>query len=155
VLHETALDPSLLELEVTESVLMGDTDATRVALVALRNLGVRLAIDDFGTGYSSLSYLSRFPIDSLKIDRSFVHGMTTAAHDVTIITAIIGMGRNLKHCVVAEGVETAEQLAMLRELSCDQGQGYYLRRPMEADQFARLLQAAPRAPTPPTSPAAH
>jgi len=110
-------------------------------LFALRNLGVRLATDDFGTGYSSLSYLSRFPIDSLKIDRSFVQGMTTAADDVTIITAVIGMGRNLKHCVVAEGVETAEQLAMLKSLSCDEGQGYYLSSPMEADQFAKLMQS--------------
>jgi diguanylate cyclase (GGDEF)-like protein/PAS domain S-box-containing protein len=140
VLRETGVDASLLEIEVTESVLMGDTASTRTALFALKNLGVRLAIDDFGTGYSSLSYLSRFPIDSLKIDRSFVHGMVTAAHDTTIIAAVIAMGRSLKHCVVAEGVETAEQLAMLQALSCDEGQGYYLSRPMDAAQLTTRLR---------------
>ena len=143
VLRDTGLDSSLLELEVTESVLMGDTSSTRAALFGLRNLGVRLAIDDFGTGYSSLSYLSRFPIDSLKIDRSFVEGMTTASHDATIITAVIAMGRSLKHCVVAEGVETAEQLAMLQAMSCEEGQGYYLSRPMDASQLATRLRCGP------------
>jgi EAL domain-containing protein (putative c-di-GMP-specific phosphodiesterase class I) len=143
VLRDTGLDASLLEVEVTESVLMGDTASARTALFALKNLGVRLAIDDFGTGYSSLSYLSRFPIDSLKIDRSFVHGMATAAHDVTIIAAVIAMGRSLKQCVVAEGVETAEQLAMLQALSCDEGQGYHLSRPMDGAQLTTRLREGP------------
>jgi diguanylate cyclase (GGDEF)-like protein/PAS domain S-box-containing protein len=143
VLRETGLDASLLEVEVTESVLMGDTASARTALFALKSLGVRLAIDDFGTGYSSLSYLSRFPIDSLKIDRSFVHGMETAAHDVTIIAAVIAMGRSLKHCVVAEGVETAEQLTMLQALACDEGQGYHLSRPMDGAQLTTRLREGP------------
>jgi EAL domain-containing protein (putative c-di-GMP-specific phosphodiesterase class I) len=143
VLRDTGLDSSLLELELTESVLMGDTNSTRAALFALKNLGVRIAIDDFGTGYSSLSYLSRFPIDSLKIDRSFVHGMTTAPHDATIIAAVIAMGRSLKHCVVAEGVEIAAQLVMLQDLSCDEGQGFYLSRPMNATQLEVRLRDGP------------
>jgi diguanylate cyclase (GGDEF)-like protein len=143
VLHETGLAASWLELEVTESVLMGDTASTRDALFALRNLGVHLAIDDFGTGYSSLSYLSRFPINCLKIDQSFVHGMMTEAHDAAIITAVIAMGRSLNHTVLAEGVETAEQLAVLQRLSCAQGQGFYYSRPIAPDQFADLLRREP------------
>jgi EAL domain-containing protein (putative c-di-GMP-specific phosphodiesterase class I) len=145
VLDETGLAASCLELEVTESVLMGDTDGTRGALFALRNLGVYLAIDDFGTGYSSLSYLSRFPINCLKIDRSFVHGMMTEAHDASIITAVIAMGRSLNQTVLAEGVETVEQLAMLKRLSCAQGQGFYYSRPIPPEQFADLLRREPTA----------
>jgi EAL domain-containing protein (putative c-di-GMP-specific phosphodiesterase class I) len=106
-------------------------------------LGVRLAIDDFGTGYSSLSYLSRFPIDTLKIDRSFVRGMTLGGHDATIIDAIISMGRSLNQCVVAEGVETAEQLAVLQGHHCGQGQGFYFGRPLPPDQLGALLRTAP------------
>jgi diguanylate cyclase (GGDEF)-like protein len=143
VLDETGLPASCLELEVTESVLMGDTEWTRDTLFAVRNLGVHLAIDDFGTGYSSLSYLSRFPITCLKIDRSFVHGMMTEAHDISIITAVIAMGRSLDQTVLAEGVETAEQLAMLQRLSCAQGQGFYYSRPVPPDQFADLLRREP------------
>lgn len=143
VLSETGLPACDLEFEVTESVLMADLDATRTTLFALKNLGIKLAIDDFGTGYSSLSYLSRFPIDTLKIDRSFIAGMTTTAHDTAIINAVIGMGRSLKHCVVAEGIETAEQVALLRRLACGEGQGYYFSRPIAADQFADLLRREP------------
>jgi diguanylate cyclase (GGDEF)-like protein/PAS domain S-box-containing protein len=140
VLAETGLQPEYLELELTESVLMAHVEATTVVLHGLKTLGVRLAIDDFGTGYSSLSYLSRFPIDTLKIDRSFVQGMTLGGHDATIINAIIGMGRSLNQCVVAEGVETAEQLALLQSHRCGQGQGYYFSRPVPADDLADLLR---------------
>jgi EAL domain-containing protein (putative c-di-GMP-specific phosphodiesterase class I) len=123
-----------------ESVLMADAESTTAALHALKDQGVQLAIDDFGTGYSSLSYLSRFPIDTLKIDRSFVNGMTTTGHDATIINAVIAMGRSLNQCVVAEGVETAEQLAVLQRLSCGEGQGYYFCRPVPPQQLAALLR---------------
>ena len=141
VLEETGLAASDLEFEVTESVLMADATSTMTALHALKELGVHLAIDDFGTGYSSLSYLSRFPIDTLKIDQSFIHGMTKTDHDATIITAVIGMGRSLHQRVVAEGVETAEQLACLQHLACGEGQGYYFSRPVGAASFARLLRS--------------
>jgi diguanylate cyclase (GGDEF)-like protein len=140
VLDDTGFDPEHLELELTESVLMAHADATTHVLHGLKKLGVRLAIDDFGTGYSSLSYLSRFPIDTLKIDRSFVQGMTLGGHDATIINAIISMGRSLNQCVVAEGVETAEQLALLQTHRCGQGQGFYFSRPVPADQLAHLLR---------------
>jgi diguanylate cyclase (GGDEF)-like protein/PAS domain S-box-containing protein len=143
VLDDTGLDPACLELEMTESVLMAQADETTRVLLGLKKLGVRLAIDDFGTGYSSLSYLSRFPIDTLKIDRSFVQGMTLGGHDATIINAIISMGRSLNQCVVAEGVETAEQLALLQGHRCGQGQGYYFSRPVPPERLADLLRTAP------------
>ena len=139
-LDETGLAPLCLEFEVTESVLMADTALARAALFDLKDLGIKLAIDDFGTGYSSLSYLSRFPIDTVKIDKSFVQGMTVVANDAAIITAVIGMSRSLNHYVVAEGVETSEQLSALRQLSCGEGQGYYFSKPVPARQFAALLQ---------------
>jgi diguanylate cyclase (GGDEF)-like protein/PAS domain S-box-containing protein len=140
VLEETGWAPQYLELELTESVLMAEVEATTFLLRGLKNLGVRLAIDDFGTGYSSLSYLSRFPVDTLKIDRSFVHGMTLGEHDAGIIDAIIAMGRSLGRCVIAEGVETAEQLSMLKSLRCAQGQGFYFNRPVVAAGLAELLR---------------
>jgi diguanylate cyclase (GGDEF)-like protein len=140
VLRETGLDPKYLELEVTESGLMARAEATTEVLRALKGLGVRLAVDDFGTGYSSLSYLSRFPIDTLKIDRSFVQGMTMGGHDASIIHAIIGMGRSLKQCVVAEGIETEQQLRMLQGYDCGEGQGYYFSRPVAAPELAELLR---------------
>jgi diguanylate cyclase (GGDEF)-like protein/PAS domain S-box-containing protein len=140
VLRDTALDPQCLELEVTESALMTRAESTTGVLHALKDLGVQLAIDDFGTGYSSLSYLSRFPIDTLKIDRSFVHGIGRTEHDATIISAVIGIGRSLQQRVVAEGVETKEQLALLRAYQCGEGQGYYFSRPVAAAQFADLLR---------------
>jgi diguanylate cyclase (GGDEF)-like protein/PAS domain S-box-containing protein len=139
VLDETGLPAGCLELEVTESVLMSEAQSTTAALYALKDLGVQLAIDDFGTGYSSLGYLSRFPIDTLKIDQSFLRRATPSAPEISIIDAVIGMGRSLKLRVIAEGVETAEQLSLLQRLSCGEGQGYYFSRPVAAEQLAFLL----------------
>ncbi len=140
ILEETRLEPRYLELELTESVVMQHAEATDAVLQALKAMGVRLALDDFGTGYSSLSYLKRFPIDALKIDRSFVREITSNPDDATIVSAVIHMGRSLKHRVIAEGVETQEQLAFLRNLDCDESQGYYFSPPVPAEQFARLLE---------------
>jgi EAL domain-containing protein (putative c-di-GMP-specific phosphodiesterase class I) len=141
ILKETRLAASYLELELTESLLMRDTDASAAVLQALKAMGVQLAIDDFGTGYSSLSYLKRFPIDSLKIDQSFVRDIASNADSATIVGAVIGMGRNLKQRVIAEGVETPEQLAFLRARQCDAGQGSLFSPPLPAEEFARLLVA--------------
>ncbi len=140
ILQETGLDPSALELELTESVLMKRAESAQSILKALRAKGVQIAVDDFGTGYSSLSYLRKFPIDALKIDQSFVRQITTAPDDTTIVTAIIAMGRSLKLRVVAEGVETPEELAFLHAQQCDEAQGYYFSRPVLPQQFARLLK---------------
>ncbi|MGA9811134.1 MAG: EAL domain-containing protein [Terriglobales bacterium] len=139
-LEETGLDPNFLELELTESVLMKHAESTEVILKTLRAQGVQLAVDDFGTGYSSLSYLRRFAIDALKIDQSFVRQITTAPSETTIVTAVISMGRSLNLRVVAEGVETQEELAFLQAQQCDQAQGYYFSRPVGAPQFAELLE---------------
>lgn len=140
ILKETRLDPGCLELELTESVLMQDAEATVRALAALKAIGVRLAIDDFGTGYSSLSYLRRFPIDTLKIDQSFVREITAGSLDDTIVSAIISMGRTLNQRVVAEGVETGEQLASLQRQHCGEGQGYHFSRPVSAAELVALLK---------------
>jgi diguanylate cyclase (GGDEF)-like protein/PAS domain S-box-containing protein len=140
ILKETRLDPRSLELELTESVLMKRAESTESIFKTLRATGVRLAVDDFGTGYSSLSYLRKFPVDALKIDQSFVRQITTAPDDTTIVTAIISMGRSLNLRVIAEGVETLEQLAFLKAHQCDEAQGYYFSRPVDAKQFAKLLQ---------------
>jgi len=110
-------------------------------LKKLKAMGVRLAIDDFGTGYSSLSYLRQFPIDTLKVDQSFVNRINADTNDATIINAVINMGSNLNHRVIAEGVETVEQVAFLQAHGCDEGQGYYFSRPVPASQFAKLLEA--------------
>jgi EAL domain-containing protein (putative c-di-GMP-specific phosphodiesterase class I) len=139
-LKETRLNPRYLELELTESVLMQDAEATAPALTALKALGVRLAIDDFGTGYSSLSYLRQFPIDTLKIDQSFVREITAGSRDDTIVSAVISMGKTLKQRVVAEGVETREQLAFLQRQHCGEGQGYHFSRPVSAEEFVTLLK---------------
>lgn len=134
------LEPFCLELEITESLLMEDTEESDARLNALKaERGLRVAIDDFGTGYSSLAYLKRFPIDVLKVDRSFVRGMDGDPDAAAIISAIIGLAHNLRLKVIAEGVETAAQLARLRELDCDQAQGFYFSRPLPAGDFARLL----------------
>jgi diguanylate cyclase (GGDEF)-like protein/PAS domain S-box-containing protein len=139
-LDEAGLHPSYLQLELTESILMRSADSTESILSALKATGVQVAIDDFGTGYSSLSYLTRFPIDTLKIDQSFVHQIATSEGDTSIVTAIISMGHSLHMRVVAEGVETEEEAAFLRAQNCDEAQGYYFSRPVNAEQFASLLQ---------------
>ena len=137
-LARTQLAPGYLELELTESVLMQDAATTYASLAALKALGVRLAIDDFGTGYSSLSYLRQFPIDTLKIDQSFVREITAGSRGDTIVSAIISMGKSLKQRVIAEGVETGEQLAFLKRQHCGEGQGYHFSQPVSADDFAAL-----------------
>ncbi len=139
ILKETGLDPHSLEIELTESILMKHADSVASVLQAVRARGVRVALDDFGTGYSSLSYLRDFPIDALKIDQSFVGQITTARDDASIVVAVIRMARSLKLTVVAEGVETLQQLAFLQAHECDEAQGYYFSRPVVPDQFARLL----------------
>jgi diguanylate cyclase (GGDEF)-like protein len=141
-LNDTGVDPSMLELEITESTLMENAQDTLEALHRLRGLGVRLSIDDFGTGYSSLSYLKRFPVDIIKIDRSFVRDVPHDADDASIVTGIIALAHSLRLEVVAEGVETASQLAFLQERSCDLMQGYYLSKPVPAEQFAREMLGA-------------
>ena len=139
VLKETGLAPGCLELELTESVIMRNPEGTAMMLQALGDMGVRLSIDDFGTGYSSLSYLKRFPIDILKIDRSFVRDIPEDANDMLITTAIISLARSLGINVVAEGVETSSQLAFLREQGCDGLQGFYFSKPLSAEDFTRLV----------------
>lgn len=140
VLKETGLEPSYLELEVTESVLMQDVGSSDSILHALANLGVMLAIDDFGTGYSSLSYLRKSPINTLKIDQSFVSQICSNPDDAAIVSAVINMGQSLKLRIIAEGVESSEQASFLLAQRCDEGQGYYFGRPMVAEAFATLLQ---------------
>jgi EAL domain-containing protein (putative c-di-GMP-specific phosphodiesterase class I) len=136
-LADTGLAPSLLELEITESTLMENAQDTLEALHRLRSLGVRLSIDDFGSGYSSLSYLKRFPVDIIKIDRSFVCDVPHDADDASIVTGIIALAHSLRLDVVAEGVETEAQLQFLREQSCDLMQGYLLSPPLPAEKFER------------------
>ena len=140
VLEETGLDPCVLELELTESCLMQDTEPTNTILRALKDLGVRIAIDDFGTGYSSLSYLRRFPIDTLKIDQSFVRNIECGNGEAKLVNAIIAMGKSLDLRVVAEGIETQQQLAHLQSQHCMEGQGYYFSRPVEAGVYAAALR---------------
>jgi len=142
-LAETGLEPRLLELELTETVLMESTASTAAVLRELRAMGIRLAVDDFGTGYSSLSYLARFPIDSLKVDQSFIRQIVGDSDGSPIVTAVISMGKSLRHRVIAEGVETAEQLAFLVSQRCEEGQGFHFSPPLEADQFAALLERRP------------
>jgi diguanylate cyclase (GGDEF)-like protein/PAS domain S-box-containing protein len=137
-LAETGLDPDRLELELTETFLQ-DSLATAAVLEAIRNLGVHLALDDFGTGFSCLSYLKRFPIDTLKIDRSFVRDLATDADNAGIVKAVINMGKSLHMRVVAEGVETREQLEFLQEHCCPDGQGYYFAQPMPPGELTHLM----------------
>lgn len=138
ILEETGLDPNFLKLEITESVLMDDFDSAAAMLFKLRALGLRLSIDDFGTGYSSLTYLHRFPIDTLKIDRSFISVLDK--DHLEIVRTILNLAENLDMDVVAEGVETQEQMSLLRNLSCQSGQGYFFSRPMTVEEAERVLQ---------------
>jgi EAL domain-containing protein (putative c-di-GMP-specific phosphodiesterase class I) len=139
-LAAAGLDPQNLVLEITETAIMEQLDAAITILTELRRLGVRLALDDFGTGYSSLSYLQRLPVDILKIDRSFVSGVAGGTEDSALARAIVTLGQTLGLEVVAEGVETAEQLAALRELGCQLGQGYYFARPLGPAAVDALLE---------------
>ena len=139
-LKNARLDPRYLQLELTETVLMRHVESTACALDQLKAIGVRLAVDDFGTGYSSLSYLTRFPIDAVKVDQSFVRDIIASTDDAIVVSAVISMGKSLKHRVIGEGVETPEQLAFLQAHGCDEGQGYYFSRPLVAQQFAKLLE---------------
>ena len=143
VLAESGLDPRRLDLELTESIVVGDLEAVANDLQQLLDMGVHVSIDDFGTGYSSLSYVKRFPVDRLKIDQSFVRNLSSDPNDAAIVRAIITLGHSLDLDVVAEGVETAEQLARLRAEGCDEVQGYYFGKPMPAEEFVELLRREP------------
>jgi len=141
ILSETGLASQYLQLELTEGVLMQDAEATGAVLAALKAMGVQLAVDDFGIGYSSLSCLRQFPVDVLKTDQSFIQEINSEHPDSTLVSAIIDMGRNLQHPVIAEGVETLEQKSYLQNQRCSEGQGYLFSRPVVAAQFANLLRA--------------
>lgn len=138
-LQQSGLNPVLLELELTESILIQNVEQVLATVKRLKQLGVKLAIDDFGTGYSSLSYLKRFDIDKLKIDQSFIRDLATDPDDAAIVQAIIQMARSLKLKTIAEGVESTDMHAQLRNFQCDEAQGYHFARPMSADEFARYL----------------
>jgi predicted signal transduction protein with EAL and GGDEF domain len=139
-LRASGLPPRLLALELTEGAMVADADEAVALLRQLKGLGVGLAIDDFGTGYSSLAYLQRLPVDRLKVDRRFVAGLGRDAGDAAIVEAVVGLARTLGLGVVAEGVETAEQAARLRELGCGLGQGFYFGRPQSAEALGALLE---------------
>ena len=146
ILHETRLDPSHLELEITESIMMNNVDRAVALLRELRAMGVHLAIDDFGTGYSSLGYLKRFPVNSVKIDRSFIMDIPADLDDIAITRAVIAMAHSLRLQVTAEGVETLEQYEFLRQLGCEQMQGYYFSKPLPARRFEEFLRTARQTP---------
>lgn len=137
--RQTALDPSTLTLELTESVLTQDVDLVVDKFHSLKRLGVRIAIDDFGTGYSSLGYLQRFPIDTIKIDKSFIDRLGRAAGGSALVKAIIAMSRTFNLKAIAEGIESEGQVSMLRELGCPTGQGYHFAEPLGVDQMSALL----------------
>jgi EAL domain-containing protein (putative c-di-GMP-specific phosphodiesterase class I) len=139
-LRESGLDPSRLILEMTESVIMREPSAARMRLHELKQVGVRIAIDDFGTGYSSLSHLQQFPVDILKIDRSFLHKMHQGSHDTALVRTIIALAKLLSLRTIAEGVEDAQQQQQLRELGCDSAQGFLFGRPMGVEEVDVLLK---------------
>jgi diguanylate cyclase (GGDEF)-like protein/PAS domain S-box-containing protein len=141
ILRETGLEPQYIEFELTETAFMQDPQATTAVLRALKEMGIQLTLDDFGTGYSSLSYLKQFPIDSLKIDKSFVHGLCTDSDDSKLVSAVINLGHSFNLRVTAEGVETRAQLLALQAQHCAEGQGYYFQKPIAADEFAKLIGA--------------
>ena len=148
VLTETGLQAECLELEITESLVMQNPEQAARLLVQLKEMGVHLAMDDFGTGYSSLAYLKRFPVDSIKIDRSFIQGLPGDEEDATITQAVIAMAHSLRLRTIAEGVETAEQLAFLERLGCDEIQGYYFSKPLPFAELQQFLSAHPRRAAP-------
>jgi EAL domain-containing protein (putative c-di-GMP-specific phosphodiesterase class I) len=139
ILLETSIDPTQVELEITESVLMDDVEMSEDTLHHLKKLGVKLVVDDFGTGYSSLSYLRRFPVDVLKVDRSFVDGLGSDPSDSAIVTAIVTLAHTLGLSAVAEGVETVDHLAELRRLQCDMAQGFHMARPAPGHDTGEML----------------
>jgi EAL domain-containing protein (putative c-di-GMP-specific phosphodiesterase class I) len=138
-LNRHGVHPSQLKLEITESLVMRNPDMVLPVLNQLVAMGLSIALDDFGTGYSSLAYLKRFPITTLKIDRAFVIGVPHEANDCAIAQAIVTMGKQLRQEIVAEGVENREQMAFLRDLGCDQLQGFLFSKPLEADEYARWV----------------
>jgi EAL domain-containing protein (putative c-di-GMP-specific phosphodiesterase class I) len=144
VLDRTSVDPSCLNLEITEGSIVEDSDRARGIVMDLKALGVRLHIDDFGIGYSSLSSLHRFPIDGLKIDRSFIARMGVSDEDLELVRSVMLLAHSLRMEVIAEGVETAEQLAQLRGLRCPYAQGFFLSRPLPADEATALLESGRR-----------
>jgi diguanylate cyclase (GGDEF)-like protein/PAS domain S-box-containing protein len=143
-LRTSTLDPRSLKLEITESVMMKDPQASLEAMMVFKSMNIHLVIDDFGTGYSSLSYLKRFPVDTLKIDKSFVDGLGKDPESTAIVTAVVSLARSLGMRVTAEGIETLEQMEHLQRLECDQGQGYLFSKPLPRDQAEALLARNPR-----------
>lgn len=141
-LADTGLEPHFLELEITETTVMQEVDFARAILKDLQQMGVHLTMDDFGTGYSSLSYLKKFPLHTIKIDRSFIDDLAVNPYDQAITTAVIALGHGLDLNVVAEGVETKEQLDCLRSLQCQEMQGYFFSRPLSVEHATKLLQTA-------------
>jgi EAL domain-containing protein (putative c-di-GMP-specific phosphodiesterase class I) len=139
-LADAGVDARFLEIELTETAVMSDPEESVAILERLSRMGVIVSVDDFGTGYSSMSYLRRFPIDKLKIDRSFITNVMTSADDASIVQAIISLAHGLRLKVVAEGVENAEQVAFLQNLGCDQYQGFYFSRPVDAAAFEQMLR---------------
>jgi diguanylate cyclase len=133
-----------LELELTETAVMRNFEATGAVLQSLSSMGIRIAVDDFGTGYSNLSYLKRFPIDTLKLDKSFVHDVPENEDIATIVRSVINMGRSLRLRVIAEGVENAEQLKFLQAYDCAEAQGYYFGRPVDSNECEALISLGQR-----------
>jgi EAL domain-containing protein (putative c-di-GMP-specific phosphodiesterase class I) len=152
ILTETRTEPAALCLEISESVAVDDSESASLTLRRLKELGVKLSIDEFGTGHSSLGSLKRFPLDMLKIDRSFVIGLATDAEDIAIVTAIINLAHSLGLETIADGVETREQLEALRNLGCESGQGYYFARPRPVEAIAELLGSREPVPAPHAGP---
>jgi len=152
ILREYEVPPELLELEITETMLMQDLAQTMEALEEISELGVKLAVDDFGTGYSSLAYLKRFPIDSLKIDGSFVRDLEIGSDNEAIVQAILALARTLKLKVVAEGVETSDQAMLLDKIGCSFMQGFWFAKPQTANEMGRLLSNQRLEPVVPTLP---
>ncbi|HTR78192.1 MAG TPA: EAL domain-containing protein, partial [Gemmatimonadaceae bacterium] len=144
ILERTGVPPRAVQLEITESVIIEGTDHAVAVMREIRDLGVELHVDDFGTGYSSLSCIHRFPIAGVKIDRSFVGSLANSRPYAAVVTAVIALARNLEIGLVAEGVETAEQLAMLRAMGCEQAQGHYLWGPMESGEALACAVGPPR-----------
>jgi len=140
MVRRAGLDPSTLILEITESVVMKDAESAIAMLQALKAIGFRLAIDDFGTGYSSLAYLKRFPVDTLKIDRSFVSGLGHDTQDTAIVRSVVALAKSLDLSVTAEGIETPTQQAHLTRLGCERGQGYLFSKPVPSGECEELLR---------------